>query len=258
MTPYKKADPSKILLVDISHWQNSPTTPEKVDIDKMKSRGVSGVIMKVGQGIVLDRDFLSNFESCIQAEMPKGGYWYYDNRVDPKRQAEKCAEAAPWIYAELGIWLDLEDRRPGVFSGWNNWYVFLSHLSELVPNVKIGIYTGYYYWIEQTKSIGIPASSLSWFKRFPLWLAAYTEKSPMIPEPWDKYTIWQFTDLLDGQYYGVESKELDGNYFNGNAEDYIRFFDLNDVPTVPPSVEVVEKIVVVYSNGVTHTYRRDK
>jgi len=48
-------DPSRVLLIDISKWQDDPNTPSGVDFAKMKSRNVSGVIMKVGQGLYVDR-----------------------------------------------------------------------------------------------------------------------------------------------------------------------------------------------------------
>src|SRR3990172_126632 len=42
---------------------------------------------------------------------------------------------------------------------------------------------------------------------------------PLVPRPWSTtdhggWTFWQFTDHGDGYKYGVESKEIDLNYFN--------------------------------------------
>lgn len=227
-------NPDRILLIDTSRWQNDPTTAKNVDYAKMKAKGCSGVIMKVGQGLGTDRDWKVNSKNANDAFLPVGGYWYYDNRVEPKRQAEAMAEALKGVTVQLGLWLDLEDRTEGVYKGWKNWYVFLEKLKELVPSQKIGIYTGYYYWVERTAGSGIPKGSLDYFKKYPLWIAAYNNTAPLIPAPWKDYAIWQFTDLLDGIAYGAESKELDGNYFS-SALVFEEFFGLT--PVVKPPVD---------------------
>lgn len=233
-------DPSKVLIIDTSRWQNDPDTPANIDYSKMKSRGASGVIMKVGQGYFIDRDWEVNFENTILAEFPRGGYWYYDNKVEPKRQAEKMAEAVNPQFINLGLWLDLEDKTDGAYKGWKNWYTFLEKLKELLPSVRIGIYTGYYYWIERTVASGIPKASLQYFKKYPLWIASYNAV-PRIPEPWAplSYTIWQFTDLLDGKEYGVESKELDGSYFNGTLKEFQEFFGLSSTHPQTPNQKLL-------------------
>jgi SH3 domain protein len=44
--------------------------------------------------------------------------------------------------------------------------------------------------------------------------------------------FWQFTASGDGPFYGVESLELDLNYFNGDAETFARRFSV-PLPTDP-------------------------
>lgn len=247
MTNFVQADPSKPLIIDVSKWQNDPVTPEYIDFAKMKSKGVDGVIMKAGQGLYTDRDFVTNWHLCKILGMPVGSYWYYDNRVDPSKQAKAWVDSLDVENGELWMWLDLEDRQAGVYAGWKNWYVMLAKLQDLLPNAKIGIYTGHYYWVEFTKQAGIPKASLRWFKQFPLWLASYGG-DPLDTDPWDGWTIWQFTDFLDGKSYGAESFELDGNYFNGTIEDFRNYFGLSgEIPeeTHPRTITVFD----IYSNG---------
>lgn len=249
MTSYVPADPRIPLIVDISKWQNDPATPEYVNFAKMKERGVQGIIMKAGQGLYPDRDFIINWHLCKVQGIPVGSYWYYDNRVDPMRQAEVWAKLVDVGSGELGLWLDLEDRQAGVCAGWKNWYVLLARLKELLPNAKIGIYTGHYYWVEYTIQKGIPSAALQWFKQFPLWLASYGGE-PLDTKPWDDWTIWQFTDLLDGKSYGVESFELDGNYFNGDFEQYKNYFGIGEtIPQPEDTVSVLRGTIQIYSNG---------
>lgn len=231
-------DPSKVLLIDTSKWQDDPTTIQNIDFEKMKSLGSSGVIMKVGQGLTKDRNYDTALTNALLSDIPVGGYWFYDNRVEPKRQAMNFASWALPSLLKLGLWLDLEDRQAGSYAGWNNWYIFLSKLRELCPDALIGIYTGHYYWIEYTVQAGIPSPSLIYFKRYPLWIADY-DSAPLYTIPWENdWTIHQFTDLLDGIKYGAESKELDGNYFNGTLDEYHTFFKLGDyVPPIDPPEE---------------------
>lgn len=249
MTDFVIPDPSKPLLLDISKWQNDISTPQYPNFDTMKQRGVLGVIMKAGQAGWIDRDFLVNWENAKKAGMPRGSYWFYDNKVDPKIQAQKYLSVYPES-GELGLWLDLESRIDGPYRGWRNWYNFITYVQQMLPRAKIGIYTGHYYWREFTKLSGIPAQSLQWFKQFPLWIAAYGGE-PLPTEPWgNDWLIWQFTDLLDGKSYGVESNELDGNYFSGTKEEYYEYFGLTESTDTPGGGEEPEETMTAKYNCV--------
>ena len=57
----------------------------------------------------------------------------------------------------------------------------------------------------------------------------------MVPKPWAKteWLLWQFTDNGDGKIYGVESKNIDLNYFNGDIAAF-RPIGTQDTPLPPP------------------------
>jgi len=240
-------DPSKVLIVDISKWQDDPNTLKSVDFELLKERNVSGVIIKCGEANSIDRAFVSYARALETANIPFGVYWYYNNKYSPKIQATLFASTLKnyGISPKLGMWLDLEDRNSGNFTGWKHWYNFLVELKVQFPNSIIGIYTGHYYFAEMTIQAGISASSLEWFNQFPLWIASYGA-NPKPTKPWGlEWTIWQFTDLLDGKFYGVESKELDGNYFYGDATLFRKFFKLEN----PTTDKKLIKIIYIYSDG---------
>jgi len=67
---------------------------------------------------------------------------------------------------------------------------------------------------------------LEYFHRYSLWIANYGVAQPQVPRPWgtSEWLFWQFTASGDGPFYGVESLELDLNYFNGDAETFARRF----------------------------------
>jgi len=230
-----------MIICDISFWQNDPTTPQSVDFDVM-ALNADGVILRAGQHTWKDRDFKQYWEAS-RGKLPRGSYWFYDSRVQPKRQAELWFNIMDGDFGELPMWCDFEDRYGGPYTGWKYFYDFMACLEVLVPNKELGVYTGFYYWREMTIAKAIPMASLNYFKRFPLWIAAYNTIAPKVPDPWSDWTLWQFTDNGDGTKYGVESKNIDLNYFNGTEDEFRARFGLGEMsePTdlPPPTGEAV-------------------
>lgn len=219
---------------DVSFYQDDPQTPQGINFFKMRERAYY-VIIRAGQNLWGDRDFKVNWRESKAAGLPRGSYWFYDSRVDPKLQAEKWVSMFDGDFGELPLWGDFEDNYNGPFKGWKNWYNFIERVRQLIPaNKEIGVYTGYYYWRENTVAVGIPTASLNYFKQYPLWIANYGVASPLVPAPWDTWTLWQFTDNGDGTIYGVESLNIDLNYFNGDLDAFRRRFNLSETPLPPP------------------------
>lgn len=247
MTDFISPDPSKILILDISKWQDDINTSVLPDFNRMKSLGVSGVIIKCGEGSGIDRAFHLYVNALELSGIPFGTYWYYNNLYSPSIQAKLFLETIKGHDFKLGIWADLEDRKDAPYKGWRHWYDFIAALQSEYSG-KIGIYTGYYYFIENTLPTVISSESLNWFSKFPLWIATYSTK-PMVPRPWNSQTIWQFTDFLDGNYYGVESKELDGNYFNGTLDEFNNFFGTSVSEEPPQENNVTQYQMTTISSG---------
>ncbi|GAB4399372.1 MAG: hypothetical protein OHK003_23490 [Anaerolineales bacterium] len=219
---------------DVSFYQDDPQTPQGINFLKMREKAYY-VIIRAGQNLWGDRDFKVNWRESKAAGLPRGSYWFYDSRVDPKLQAEKWVSMFDGDFGELPLWGDFEDNYNGPFKGWKNWYNFIERVRQLIPaNKEVGVYTGYYYWRENTVAAGIPTASLNYFKQYPLWIANYGVASPLVPAPWDTWTLWQFTDNGDGTIYGVESLNIDLNYFNGDLDAFRRRFNLSDTPLPPP------------------------
>lgn len=219
---------------DISFYQDDPSTTFTPDFSKM-----AWVILRAGQNTWIDRDFKRNWKEAKKAGIPRGAYWFFDSRVDPKKQAQLFVSAFDGDFGELPLFGDFEDIYNGPFKGWKNWYDFLEEVKRLVPgSVEIGVYTGYYYWKENTLGLfgGIPAASLEYFKQYPLWIANYGLQSPLIPRPWTTWMFWQYTDNGDGTLYGVESLNIDLNEYNGDAQSFEKRFGVKlNQPPIPPS-----------------------
>ena len=245
---------------DVSFYQDDNATERMIDFAKMESNA-GYVIIRSGQNLWADPDFKPNWQAA-KGVLPRGSYWFYDSRVEPKRQADLWVSLFEGDLGELPLFCDFEDNYDGPYGGWQDWYDFIEGLklalqAPLPAGKEIGIYIAYYYWLERTVAKGIPAASLEYFKQYPLWVANYKVEKPLVPKPWTEWVFWQFTDKGDGSLYGVESKNIDLNYFNGDMNAFRTRFKLSPKPAAPP-VETdkidLKFLVVDMENGEQITF----
>lgn len=163
---------SRPIILDISFWQeNQDTKTVFVDFNKMKESGADGVILRVGQATWEDKQFEQYWKNSQNSGLLRGAYWYYDNTVSPKIQAEKCTSILKRLNCklEMPLFLDFEDRRSyEPYHGWKNWYDFIESIKKSIPEISLGIYTGYYYWQEFKPQ---DYAEASYFGKYPLWIA---------------------------------------------------------------------------------------
>ncbi len=219
---------AKVIGPDVSFYQDDNTTPAGIDFIKMKTQA-DFVIIRVGQNEWIDSDFHTNWAAAKKAGLPRGSYWFYDSRVEPKRQAELWRDALGDDLGELPLCVDLEEEYGGQYGDWRKWYAFIEYLKEFMPEKEIIIYTAYYYWVEHGPDASTQASSLEYFHQYPLWIANYDVAEPRVPAPWgkDEWLLWQYTVHGDGALFGVESGNLDLNYFNGTLEEFRARFNIS-------------------------------
>ena len=208
---------------DISFWQYRYKTDgsieQYVDFNLMAVKS-PGVILRAGQGMAPDKVFPISWKQAGEAGLARGSYWFYDPRVEPKRQAETWAKVTDGLPQEMEFFADFERLLVGGAEahGYDNphqWYDFMEYSKQLMPNRKFGVYTGYYYW--QERFFG--ATPPDYWKQYPLWIAAYGPKA-LIPKPFTDYLFWQFSDNGPGPEYGVASGNIDLNSFNGTLTDF--------------------------------------
>jgi len=219
---------------DVSFYQDDPNTPQRIDFEKM-NQSADFVIIRAGQNLWPDRDIKHNWLAAKAAGLPRGSYWFYDSRADPKRQAELWVETLEGDLGEIPLFADIEEDYGGPYKGWRKWYDFLERLKALIGQKEIFIYTAYYYWRDNAPNPDTEPENLEYFHQYPLWIANYEVTTPSVPKPWDtdEWLFWQYTTNGEGELYGVESKGIDLNYFNGDVEAFRKRFGL-DQP--PPSV----------------------
>lgn len=223
---------SGIFGFDISRWQDDPTTPLTVDFNKMKNYGASFCISKAGQYNFSDRDFSRNWKLSKEAGLARGSYWFCDSRSKGKAQAQLYWK----ILQESGYQNEMcfADYEGGAWTDWNELYNFIMEFQSLsgLPDYKIGIYTGYYFFVENVKD----TNAQKFFSSYPLWQAWYgTEVQYVkIPKGWENsgMLIWQSGTPAIGREVGVESREIDYNEFNGGYEKFKKYF--GEIPNVEP------------------------
>lgn len=234
---------------DVSWYQDINLTPQKIDFVKMKEYGASFVIIKVGQDTYADEDFQDNWKNAKSAGLPRGAYYFGDKDSSGKSQAQRfwalikddIPEGPAFVDFEKGSWLN-----------WNELYNFIAEFQRLsnFPNEKIGIYTGYYFWLAN-----VPSTARPWFGKYLLWEAWYTEnpEEVLIPSPWKELLIWQSGTPAIGHDMGVESIEIDYDIFNGDADKFEQYFGKE--PHIPPTGENMILYYADLKSGLTSNVR---
>jgi hypothetical protein len=236
---------------DASFWQDDDNTPQKIDFHKMKSYGADFVICRAGQNLWLDEDVKDYWPAAREAGLPRAAYWYFDPRVDPLRQADLFCGLFVNDRPEGRLWLDLEfpEAWGGAFRYWQDWQKCLERIKS--NGFRAGVYTGYYWWDKYALQKG---ADTAYFGQYPLWLAWYTVNPAyvLVPRGWSTAMLWQDGTPPIGLEVGVESIEVDHNYWNGMFSFSAEW---GTVPAPPPPTGETMEYKVVWNNGVARRTR---
>jgi Lyzozyme M1 (1,4-beta-N-acetylmuramidase) len=206
----------QVKLADVSFWQ------EEIDFAQMKAEAIAGVIIRAGQRTWVDVRFKENWRKAKAAGLPRGSYFFYDSREDPKKQAALWWEQIREDPGELVHVADLEESYGGPFGTKAHFKEFLLEFQRLsqLPDQRIAVYTGFYWWL---KRVGDDP----FFRQFSLWLAWYAVMSLVrVPPPWTERDLlfWQYTASGDGPLYGASSQEIDLNWYCCDLDSYRKRF----------------------------------
>lgn len=180
--------------VDVSHHQG------RMDWAITKAKRVSFAVAKATEGkTFLDDEHARNVTQAQANGIAVGAYHYYSAAVP---WAEQVEWMAGWIRPadlDLPVVLDLEDTSTAGVSE--------QQVRQFVEAVEARfgrpiIYTGM-WWINL-----VGAYQWAWLAKYPLWLADYTAPY-LVPDPWDSWTILQYSNAGDGKAYGAQSAKID-------------------------------------------------
>lgn len=205
----------KPTIIDISGWQVNDRGESKLDWEQLKADGVTGVIVKIGEGGYLDQDFVYNINKAIDEGMRVGVYYYgYANNISSAvAEANKVIE---WINEymngqcpELGIWYDAESDRM-LTDKVNVIYPIANFISTLkTANLdNVGCYIGYRWlaWDCDCPAC-LPLDRGSVPEGMQFWLSQYNSKNDGLTDfPELNFKLWQFTSS-----YKNNGENIDGN-----------------------------------------------
>lgn len=228
-----------VIGTDISHWEDNPNTPQKIDFQKMKAAGAEFCIFKASQSWWTDLVFRISWNDC-KGVMPRGAYHYLDWSKPGIKQAEYFCDVIKDDPPELPPIVDYECRKNVPLDANGHLWNFLTYVEKVTGRIPI-IYTSPDYW----KNYG---SSNSGWAKYPLWIANYNVMKPYIPRPWNKWLLWQYTDKGDGKLFGAEALGIDLNYFNGTKEELSALCGV----TSPVVLTLEQKVNLLYEQAKQH------
>lgn len=174
-------------------------------------------ILRIGQGGWKDPAFEDHYRLARENNVALGGYYFYDGRFSPTEQARVIVEAVQNKNLELELFVDWERSYNGEFEGLRYVVTLMKMLDSAGLNVKgIGLYTGYYYFIENSS---LDREYFPYLATKPLWLAWYAQPATVrIPPPWTEWAYWQSgTPVLN---WGQPTREIDFNHYNGTPAQF--------------------------------------
>lgn len=237
------SEPINPLVVDLSHWDPADS------YEDVKASGIVGVIYKATEGqSYTDPTYVEQQQAAKSSGLLFGAYHFADGSSVDGQVANFMSYACP-DPDELFV-LDWEDNPNGSkmsVSQAKDWITQVE--TELDRPGECVIYGGN----TLKEMIDHPDE---FFASRRLWLCQYGS-SPTLPDSWDHYWLWQYTDGV----YGPSPHSVDGvgpcdiNSFDGAIEELVATWAPSAIikpprPIVEVSINVPDGVgVSVYVNG---------
>ena len=232
--------------IDVSHWQDDKSTPQKTDFKKAVEQGAKFVFIKVSERGGIDRDFEYNWASAKDAGLLRGGYHFLRWDLSGIMQARIFCDIMKDDPGELPPVADFEAPPKYINSTAVSHYPSNALLEQFLVEVetrtgrKPMIYTSPGFWNVHGRNKTTKQFEQKW-KYYPLWIAHYFKTyvegvtKPMKIYPWDgDWTFWQHSANGDGIAHGAESKSIDLNWFNGDMLELMAFAGQGTIEPPPP------------------------
>jgi lysozyme len=188
--------------IDVSHWQSV------IAWGQVKTTGVQFAYIKATDGSTgVDSHFAMNRAESAGV-IPRGAYHFFrmETVSSQMRNFEKCCgdytlELPPALDLEVGP-MDAPELKQVL--------LFLNVLEQYAGRIPV-------LYVDLANALKITDPE---FARYPLWLADYSTKEPIIPDtPFQaQWTFWQHTP--QGQISGVPNA-VDLDWFNGTPEQLL-------------------------------------
>lgn len=216
-----------LVVIDISHYQDVQSFAE------VKAAGIVGVIIKATEGVTyVDPDYARHRAEAEDAGLAVATYHYlhhgsiaeqvdhYLKTVDPDPGERLCID-----YEDAA--LSLDDLRQAIRA-----------IRKADETLQVTVYSGHLLKEQLGSGYDEELATTS------LWVAQYTTAAaPTWPQgTWPVWTLWQFTDRAN--VAGIESL-VDGDRFNGDVEQCLRWFGLAGPDPAPGPEPIPDQLVTV-------------
>ena len=167
-----------------------------------------------------DNDFVKNWAGAKEAGLLRSAYHFADYRYVASLQAKyfydlinDSPDLPPVLDFELreGVW---NTPTPAACTKWiQNFFTTWKDITSMP--IILYVNSGFIKYV-------LPNPIPDWLAEHDLWLAHYADEPNVRqwPAPW---TFWQFTDRGDGLAAGVESKQIDMDYFYGTVGELMHY-----------------------------------
>jgi GH25 family lysozyme M1 (1,4-beta-N-acetylmuramidase) len=239
---------TRALGFDISFYQDNDYTPQKVDFQKMRDYGAEFVIMRVGQNTWIDEDWADYRDASAKVNgLLRGSYWFYDARDYIRDQCLKYWTAIKDAGLDMPPVMDWEtwSVKSIATTRWSRTF-FLSLINEFLDRMdqyygKLSMFYTNPGWLHYLSPLP------DWLIKHPLWIAYYGPESYLKPSTgmfgYPEWKIWQDGTPSIGLEVGVESKEIDRNWFGGTRQELEQWLGITQTPE--PTME--EKINLLWA-----------
>jgi lysozyme len=174
--------------IDVSYYQGDISWP------RVARAGIKFAFIRAADGTdIIDTKFEANWRGARAAKIPRGVYQYFRPNVSPIAQADVViAMLRKHGMGELPPVIDVEDPL-GL------------PLATVAANAKL--------WVDRIRKelhvepIVYTNPGMWGFRGAPelatqtLWIAHYTQTCPLIPPPWTRWKLWQYSD--NGRVDGI-------------------------------------------------------
>ena len=185
-------------VIDLSAWQ------EGIDMQQVKSEGVEGVIVKLGENMHETETAREQIFGALDAGLKVGVYYFArgKNVEEMTEEANWCVDKLKEIgltdyHLQLKFWLDYECEEYWSLSSLdntNNITAFLNIINKWLYNA--GVYGSYSLLWDNTYLY----SRVPWV---PVWVAQYSNSCD-----YPNYYGWQYTDNGNVAGYQVDMNEF--------------------------------------------------
>ncbi len=216
--------------LDISTYQDSPYTSQHINFQKAAAAGAKFVIIRSSWSTIVDDDFAINWPNAKAAGLIRGAYHFYDYRYPAQQQADFFCNLVVNDPADLPLAVDLEYYGPyGPLPAASALHSALKTFFKVIEQ-KTGK-QGMLYTNPSTLTYNL-GTIPAWLLKHPLWIAHYISGNEPNCKPFPTWTFWQYTSKGDGYAYGMESANVDMNYFNGDYDQLRAFAELGPAPVI--------------------------